>query len=287
MSGVTFKLTVMMILSLLLVSPSPGSDDLFVIPIPLSEKCRYPGTLVNFLGMSFVYVPPRTFLMGSPGDEPGRSADETQHQVTLTEGFYLQTAEVTQGQWKAVMSGANPSYFNTCGDDCPVETVSWEDVQVFLFWLNFWSAVFGEGTPYRLPTEAEWEYAARAGSTTAFANGGITQVGCSPVDPNLDLMGWYCGNDENTTHPVARKQPNAWGLFDMHGNVWEWVQDLYAVYPSGSVTDPTGPSTGSARVCRGGGWNGVARHCRSAYRGRSTPDDRGNSLGARLVRSLP
>ena len=243
---------------------SHAADDGTVMAPVAAPKCDNPGVLVNWLGMEFTYIPAGTFMMGSPEIEPGRDTDETQHKVRLTRGFYLQTTEVTQGQWKAVMSGVNPSSFNTCGDDCPVETVSWDDVQVFLFWLNFWSAVFGEGTPYRLPTEAECEYAARAGSTTAFANGGITVdgYGCSPVDPNLDLMGWYCGNAGSATHPVARKKPNSWGLYDMHGNVWEWVQDWSGVYPSGSVTDPTGPSTGSSRVARGGGWSNGARYCR-------------------------
>ena len=266
---------------------SHAADDGTVMAPVAAPKCDNPGVLVNWLGMEFTYIPPGTFMMGSPGSEPGRDDDEAQHKVRLTKGFYLQTTEVTQGQWKAVMSGANPSHFNTCGEDCPVEMVSWDDVQGFVFWLNFWSAVFGEGTPYRLPTEAEWEYAARAGSTTAFANGEITQTECSPVDPNLDLMGWYCGNSGRATHPVARKKPNAWGLYDMHGNVWEWVQDWSGVYPSGSVTDPTGPSTGSYRVDRGGSCGNYAGNCRSAIRDYYTPGHRDGNTGARLVRSLP
>jgi len=290
MSGLTFRLTIMMILFLLMVSPSPGSDDLFVIPVPMSEKCRHPGTFVNFLGMSFVYVPPGTFMMGSPESELERDYDETLHQVRLTKGFYMQTTEVTQGQWKAIMAGDNPSHFNTCGDDCAVDSVSWYDVQDFIFRLNFWSAALGEGTPYRLPTEAEWEYAARAGSTTAFANGEIIQTYCL-LDPNLDLMGWYCGNSEDTTHPVARKHPNAWGLYDMHGNVWEWVQDWwdpdYGLDPVGPVTDPTGGSGGGFRVYRGGCWNCYAAECRVAERNYNMPGDRFYTRGVRLVRSLP
>jgi len=123
----------------------------------------------------------------------------------------MQTTEVTQGQWRAVM-GSNPAYFQNCGDDCPVEQVSWDDIQTFIAVLN----TRGEGI-YRLPTEAEWEYAARAGSTAALANGGTTVTDCS-YDQNLDAMGWYCGNAASKTHPVAQKQPNAWGLYDMHGN---------------------------------------------------------------------
>ncbi len=143
----------------------------------------------------------------------------------------------------------------------------------------------GEGT-YRLPTEAEWEYAARAGSTTAFPNGGITMTDNScDYDPNLDAIGWYCGNSDRETHPVAQKQANAWGLFDMSGNIREWIQDWYGDYPIGSVTDPTGPSTGSSRVLRGGSWNDHAWICRSAYRYWISPDNRIFSLGFRLASS--
>ncbi len=253
------------------------------------------GDYSNSLGMSFKLIPAGTFMMGSPEDEPGRWDDETRHQVTLTKSFYMQTTEVTQGQWKAVM-GSNPSYFSSCGDNCPVEQVSWDDVQGFIAALNR----RGEGT-YRLPTEAEWEYAARAGSSTAFANGGITAVDYScGYDPNLDAMGWYCGNSGVTysgcydasswggpscagTHPVAKKQANGWGLYDMHGNVWEWVQDWYDTYSTGSVTDPAGSNSGSYRVERGGGWYSNARNCRSAKRSRYVPDYRNGLLGLRLL----
>ncbi len=166
--------------------------------------------------MDFVLIKAGTFMMGSPEDEEGRYYKEIQHQVILTQDYYMQTTELTQGQWEAVM-GSNPSNFYNCGSNCPVEKVSWNDIQAFIEKLN----QRGEGI-YRLPTEAEWEYAARAGSTTAFANGGITERGCS-YDANLDAMGWYYGNADGT-HPVAQKLPNAWGLYDMHGNVWEWCQ---------------------------------------------------------------
>jgi formylglycine-generating enzyme required for sulfatase activity len=226
---------------------------------------------VNSLGMTFNLILPGTYTMGSPEVESGHSGDEIQHQVTLTQPFYLQTTEVTQGQWEAVM-GNNPSYFTDCGNDCPVEQVSWEDAQDFIAALND----LGEGT-YRLPTEAEWEYAARAGSTTAFANGDFSLN-------NLDAMGWYDGNSGDTTHTVAQKQPNAWGLYDMHGNVLEWCQDRYGNYPSGSVTDPQGPSSGSARVVRGGCWGSHAEYCSSANRGRLMPGGNGGSnSGLRLV----
>ena len=191
----------------------------------------------------------------------------------------MQTTEVTQGQWKAV-TGSNPSHFKNCGDHCPVEMVSWNDVQEFIKKLNQRE---GSGT-YRLPTEAEWEYAARAGTTTAFANGDITVTYCS-YDSNLDTVGWYCYNSSNTTHPVAQKDPNAWGLYDMHGIVWEWCQDWYGNYSSSSEINPTGPSGGSALVRRGGSWSSSARYCRSAFRGNYFPDDRYTNLGFRLLRN--
>ena len=253
-------------------------------------------SVTNSLGMEFLYIKPGTFMMGSPSNEPGRNDNEIQHQVTLTKGFYMQTTEVTQGQWQAIM-GSNPSYFKNCGNDCPVEQTSWNDVQEFVRKLNQRE----EGDTYRLPTEAEWEYAARAGSTTAFASGDITETDCG-YDANLDAMGWYCGNsdvsysgcEDNSewggskcagTHPVVQKQPNGWGLYDMHGNVWEWCQDGYRDYTSDTVTDPTGPSSGSFRVLRGGSYFSNAWVCRSAHRSRYNLGGRRSYLGFRLVRN--
>ena len=239
-------------------------------------------TITNSIGMKFVYIPSGTFTMGSPSDELGRQKYERQHRVTLSRVFYMQTTEVTQGQWKSIM-GRNPSHFKRCGDNCPVEKVSWNDCQDFIRSLNQ-----KEGTnKYRLPTEAEWEYACRAGSTTAFANGGITELLCG-YDPNLDAMGWYCGNSGQKTHPVGQKKPNDWGLYDMHGNLWEWCQDWYEKnYPTGHVTDPKGPSSSSAgRVFRGGGWRYSAGVCRSASRRRGNPDYRHASVGFRVARDF-
>ena len=260
-----------------------------------------PGAVVgksftNYVGMKFVYIKPGNFTMGSPSSEPGRVSDETQHRVTLTRGYYLQATEVTQGQWQAVM-GSNPSSFKSCGDDCPVEQVSWNDVQAFIQKLNQKEG----GSQYRLPTEAEWEYAARAGSDTAFANGGITENQCG-LDSNLDDMGWYCGNSDVVyngcfdlskwggatcagTHPVSQKKPNSWGLYDMHGNVWEWCQDWYGDYSSGTVLDPKGPLIGFARVCRGGGWRYPAMYCRAAYRNKYSPHITNYRIGFRLART--
>ena len=160
--------------------------------------------ITNSLGMEFVLIKPGKFLMGSPEDEPGRYTGEKQHRVNLTKPFYLQTTEVTQGQWQALM-GKNPSSHKRCGDSCPVEQVSWEDAQRFIQKLNQ-----KEGTDkYRLPTEAEWEYACRAGSTTALPNGDITELQCG-LDPNLDPFGWYCGNSQNLLNRWPGKTP-------MHG----------------------------------------------------------------------
>ncbi len=234
-------------------------------------------SFTNSYGMEFIYIPPGTFMMGSPINEFGRDKDEKQHRVTLTKGFYMQVTEVIQGHWMAVM-GNSPSYISNCGDNCPVKDVSWDDAQKFVRQLN---QLEGENN-YRLPTEAEWEYACRAGSTTAFANGVISELECG-YDPRLDAIGWYCGNVIKKTHPVAQKNPNAWGLYDMHGNVFEWCQDWYGDYPSGSVTDPTGPLNGSYRVFRGGGLNFGARLCRSADRLSFTPGYRLNYIGFRIL----
>ena len=257
-------------------------------------------TFTNSFGMTFVYIEPGTFMMGSPSDEPGRWDGETQHQVTLTKGYYLQTTEVTQGQWKAVM-GNNPSYFSNCGDDCPVENVSWNDAQYFIRKLNHNSS-----DTYRLPTEAEWEYAARAGTTTALYNGPIEILGHHDA-PALDPIAWYAGNScisynggydcskwpqtqyscsNCGTQPVAQKQANKWELYDMSGNILEWCQDFYGDYPTTSVTDPLGPKTGENMVLRGDSWYSNGTYCRSAERFNWAPDKRFHFIGFRLLKIL-
>ncbi|MBF0627379.1 MAG: SUMF1/EgtB/PvdO family nonheme iron enzyme [Magnetococcales bacterium] len=230
--------------------------------------------VTNSLGMTFKRIPSGTFTMGSPSGETNHESDEVQHQVTISRAFYMQTTEITQGQWRAVM-GSNPSYFSSCGDTCPVEQVSWNDLQDFISQLNS----RGEGR-YRLPTEAEWEYAARSGTTTAYSFGNSSS--------NLsDYAWWGCnngGNSECKTHPVAQKLPNLWGLYDMHGNVWEWISDRYESYTSSAVTDPHVYS-GPRGVFRGGSWANVAGHSRCANRfGGSTPDIHDTGVGARLVK---
>ena len=250
----------------------PASPESNAQPAEIPE----PGDVVtdnSGLGMNFVRIPAGSFVMGSPPDEPGRNSDENQHMVTLTEDFYLMTTEVTKGQWKAV-TGHYLSPYSDC-DDCPVTYVSWRLVQRFIEELNEM-----DGRTYRLPTEAEWEYAARAGSTTAFANGHITETLCN-IDPNLDLMGWYCGNSGDTTHPVGQKHPNAWGLYDMHGNVSEWCGDSYLSYPAGPVTNP-GTSGELTRVIRGGTADDLVEFCRSASRDFEYMEESSNIYGTGL-----
>ena len=260
--------------------------------------------VTNTLGMEFVHIPPGTFMMGSPSSEPGRDSDERQHKVTLTKGFYLQTTEVTQGQWQAVM-GNNPSYFKNCGDDCPVENVFWNDAKAFIEKLNRREMKSGSRVRYGLPTEAQWEYACRAGSSTALYNGNIRILGDNNA-PALDDIAWYGGNScvsysggykcygwkekqyscsNCGTHPTGQKIPNAWGLYDMIGNVWEWCQDWKGDYPTGAVTNPDGPSSGAYRVYRGGSWFNRARLCRSANRDYGSPGYRYGGLGFRLLRT--
>jgi formylglycine-generating enzyme required for sulfatase activity len=233
--------------------------------LPAAKRTSPESSLGNSLGMEFVYIPSGSFMMGSPSDEMDRNIDERQHHVTLTKGFYIQKAEVTQGQWERVM-GSNPSIFSSCGQDCPVEYVSWHDCQQFIKKLNQ-----AEGTiKYRLPTEAEWEYACRAGTSDAFAG-------------DLEVLGWYASNSGVKTYPIGRKQPNTRGLYDMHGNVWEWCQDCHGQYPSNAVTNPVGPSSSPARVYRGGSFSNDAGNCRSANRKMSDPSKRYINLGFRLA----
>ena len=180
---------------------------------------------------------------------------------------------MTQAQWHAVME-SDPSQFT--GDPSrPVESISWNDAREFVSKLN----AMEPGATYRLPTEAEWEYAARAGSAAAYAFGDDAA--------QLDAYGWYADNAGNTTHPVGQKQPNAWGVYAMHGGVWEWVQDRHGAYPSEAATESVGPPPGNRRVIRGGSWLASAEDCRAASRSHAHPAFRGAHVGFRLVRTIP
>jgi len=227
--------------------------------------------ITNSIGMKLSFIPAGEFMMGSPSSESQRESDESpQHRVKISKGFYMGIYEVTQAQYKAVMDG-NPSYFK--GDNLPVEEVSWNDATEFCKKLSR-----KEGKTYRLPTEAEWEYACRAGSQTRFCFG--------DSDSGLDEYAW-CGYKKSgkQTHLVGQKKPNAFGLYDMHGNVWEWCQDWYDenYYSNSPGVDPEGPNTGTARVLRGGSWYGYPRRCRSAVRSRNGPGYRYVDLGFRVV----
>ena len=220
-------------------------------------------TLPGGAEMEMIYCAPGSFMMGSSEDEEYRDDDETQHKVTLTKGFWLGKYPVTQSQWESVM-GDNP--FCDEGDDNPVDSVSWDDCKEFIKKIN---SRFNFTA--RFPTEAEWEYACRAGNGEAYSGTG-----------DLDEMGWYDENSEYETHPVGEKEPNDWGFYDMHGNVWEWCADWSGSYPTKAVTDPKGPTSGDLRVLRGGSWLHNAGGCRSALRLSDGPDDGDILYGFRL-----
>jgi formylglycine-generating enzyme required for sulfatase activity len=234
-----------------------------------------------------------TFQMGNTGAYSGYSGEKPVRSVTISRDFLMSTYEITQKQYEEVM-GTNPSYFK--GENLPVERVSWYDAVEYCNKLSEMEGLekcySGSGdnivcdwdaNGYRLPTEAEWEYAAKAGTITDFYNGNLTNAICTPIDANLDNIGWYCGNGNNKTQEVGKKAPNAFGLYDMSGNVLEWCWDWYANYSGG--TDPKGPAGGSNRVCRGGSWNFNADYCRSANRNNSrNVDNRYTDIGFRVVR---
>ncbi len=247
------------------------------------------------LGIEMIWIEPGSFVMGAPESETGRRGDELQHRVTLTKGFWLGKYPVTQRQWQELM-GTSPSYFvngrvqkkggwfshavvvRDVSPECPVEQVAWADAVVYCSNLDDAARAkncLPSGYAYRLPTEAQWEYACRAGTDGPY---GGTRM--------LDGMGWYDGNSGHQTHPVGQKKPNAWGLFDMHGNVWEWCRDWYTdTLPGDRVADPSGPNSGSFRVIRGGSWISTAGYCRSAFRNSREPGSRHNFLGFRLALS--
>ncbi len=223
--------------------------------------------LGNGVDLTLVWIPPGSFMMGSFSSDFDADEDERpRHEVTLTQGFWMGKYEVTQAQWKQIMAGYNPSRFD--GDNLPVERVSWNEVQEFIAELNHLT-----DQAFSLPTEAQWEYAARGDVPGNTYSGGN----------DVNQVGWYKDNSNNTTHPVGQKAANAWGLHDMSGNVWEWCQDWYGTYPSGSVTDPTGPDSSGYLVYRGGSYYDGADDLRLASRDYIAIDFRYDGLGFRLV----
>jgi formylglycine-generating enzyme required for sulfatase activity len=239
------------------------------------------------------YIPPGTFEMGCTeemndmGEEEGCDSDEFPvHDVTLTQGFYIGITEVTQGQWETVM-GSNPSDFTACGDNCPVEQISWEDAVDFANELSVLDGLIvvydADGNVdlaadgYRLPTEAEWEYAARADDGTRFSGSN-----------DIEEVAWYTANSEDRTHPVAELDPNGFGLYDMSGNIMEWCGDWFSedYYDTSPTTDPTGPASGSLRVARSGEWSDAARYGRISDRRTGLPEVISNRRGLRLVRTV-
>jgi formylglycine-generating enzyme required for sulfatase activity/tRNA A-37 threonylcarbamoyl transferase component Bud32 len=290
-------------------------------PLPLPPHLP---SLVNSVGMKFVLIPAGRFLMGSPEDEEGRDDDEQQHEVEITKPFYLGVHPVTQAQWREVM-GSNPNWFCATGggndevrgqntDDFPVEQVSWEDAQTFLKTLAELQEEVKEGRKYRLPSEAEWEYACRGGATSysTFHFGNSLSSTQANFNGNYPYGGAAKGPYLERTSKVGSYSPNAFGLYDLHGNVWEWCSEWYDpeyymtlsgtlewftsegcdwagpdCYKHGPMRDPGGPSQGSNRVLRGGSWNGDGRDCRSAARNWNAPAFRGGNVGFRVALVLP
>ena len=233
---------------------------------------------ISELELEMMPIPAGKFVMGSPAGEKDRDDDEgPQTTVTISKPFWLGKTEVTQAQWKTVM-GSDPSYWK--GNYLPVESVTWFDAVAFCEKLNeMKSGSLFAGYRYTLPTEAQWEYACRAGTSTRFYYGDDADYS------QLEKYAWYAGNCPSKTHTVGARAPNNWGLHDMHGNVWEWCLDWSGDYTGGSVSDPPGPSSGQDRVIRGGGWNFRADYSRSAYRNYYWTDAPYDSLGFRIALS--
>jgi formylglycine-generating enzyme required for sulfatase activity len=251
------------------------------------EQAAAPKEITNSMGMKFVLIPAGRFTMGSPASEEESEENETLHKVEISKPYYLAIMEVTQGQYATVMGKTGEIVLerdpktnrvirklDIRSSPLPVADVSWEEAVEFCKRLSLLPEEKKAGRSYRLPTEAEWEYACRAGTSTAYSFG-----------DNADALGEYAWFDDNSNgpQPVGTKKVNPWGLYDMHGNVWEWCSDWYGDYPEGLAVDPSGASAGEYRVSRGGSWFLTAWYCRSASRNWSTPDYRVGRLGFRLV----
>lgn len=292
---------------------------LLVTLVGCQSKTTGPKEIANVIGMKLAPIPKGSFTMGAHASELGAKPEEKQHKVTISKGFYMGTYEVTQEQYQRVMD-TNPSAFQgerlienlelvkkmeegIVGHNHPVEAVSWNDAVEFCKRLSELPEEKQAGRIYRLPTEAEWEYAARAGSQTAFCCGNSVDYfqqfawfgdnsGQNPVNSaaiykesegNLVKYVEELTRNKNTTHPVGQKKPNAWGLFDMHGNVWEWCSDWHGDYPSRDVIDPTGANVGKERIHRGGCFLLEAAKCRSAKRNWDDPSQAFFYVGFRVV----
>jgi formylglycine-generating enzyme required for sulfatase activity len=253
-----------------------------------SRDGELPAQFTNSLGMKLVLIPAGSFTMGSPPDEAGHDSDEEQHEVEITQPFYMGVYLVTQEEYVKATKQKNPSYFSSSGGGkakvagldtsrFPVETVSWEDADEFCQVLTRQDKAKPKGWVYRLPTEAEWEYACRAQTQTTY------YFGDDPKE--LAEYAWFAANSEGRPHPVGQKKANRWGLYDMQGNVWEWCQDWYDkdYYQHSRRQDPQGPDKTDRRVLRGGSWNYLGGDCRAADRYRGTPGNRVHNYGFRVV----
>ena len=252
-----------------------------MIQLDCNLLAKSPKEIANSIGMKLVLIPKGTFMMGSPESEEGRRENESQHEVTISNDYYLGAYEVTQTQYQTVI-GNNPSCYQGAlvgnqNADLPVENVSLDDAVEFCKKLSELPEEKKAGRVYRLPTEAEWEYACRAGSKTIYS--------FDDEEGLLPEYGWFKRNSSQRTHTVGLLEPNAWGLYDMHGNVWEWCSDWYGEYPKRAVSDPTGPTMGTDRVNRGGCWLYLAANCRSASRNWAKSSYQDGLLGFRVALS--
>ena len=255
---------------------------LLVVPIILGVifcSPSHPVIVEHYTGMEFVFVDSGSFYMGLKPDDIGPLKGAYYHQVKITKPFYIGKYEVTQGQWKKVM-GNNPSHFNDLGDEYPVESINWFAANSFIDSLN----KYNPGAKFRLPTEAEWEYVSRAGTTTPYSTGDNLTTDQANYYGDLPYKNYPKGLIRNHPTPVGYFDANPWGIYDMHGNVWEWCQDWFCDYPKHYVMDPLGDCKSDLKVIRGGSWYFNAECARSGRRYTHRPEDKGFSLGFRVVR---
>ncbi len=275
-----------------------GGDPMMMMMSDMEKEA-----VIAALESELVEVTAGTFNRGQDKSVPGFFSGHPVHEVTITRDYFIGAAEITQHQFLAIM-GLDRSSWTDCGKDCPADNISWFDAVDALNALSRYRGLqecySGTGddrvfagldcTGYRLPTEAEWEYAARAGTATSFHTGDLTidddMMGCDVVDPALDMAGWYCANSEMEPHPVKGKAANAWGLYDTHGNMWEWVHDRWDPYTADAKTDPLGGTTGNIYMRRGGAYRTTPGRTMTAHRVRDgAPAGRHVCLGLRVVRT--